>query len=132
MLEKVGEPKLVFVLEHRACLDHQAELSPVCRFTVFADEVAETVLELPNRDVGSDRHGLIQGARAGMLQSRVLLRLRDLPHGGSGRRLGPGGYGGEGGHGSSRHAGQHRKQRSCAWLHGGASHPKAFWGRTAS
>ena len=110
MFEKVGEPKLVFVLEHRARLDHQAELSPVRRLTVFADEVAETVLELPNRDVGSDRHGLIQGAGAGMLQSRVLPRLCDLPHGGSGR-LGPSGYGGDGGHGSNSHAGQHRKQR---------------------
>ena len=65
MFEKVGEPKLVVVLNHRAYVDHQAQFSPVGRLTIFTDVVAETVLELPDRDVGSDRHGPHPGSRYG-------------------------------------------------------------------
>ena len=65
VLDDVGQPALVLVLEDGPGVDDKAQLGPVLRLAVLADPVPEPVGELADRDPGIDRDLLVEGVLGG-------------------------------------------------------------------
>ncbi len=73
VLDDVGQPALVLVLEDGPGVDDEAQVGPVLGLAVLADPVAEPVGELADRDPGIDRDLLVErvlGGRDGGLVGR--------------------------------------------------------------
>ena len=60
VLDKVREPALVFVFEHRARIDDEPKLGARLRLSVLPDVVAEPVRERAYRNERIDRNGLVE------------------------------------------------------------------------
>src|SRR5689334_15695180 len=61
VLDHVGEPALIFVLEHRAGVHHQSELGALFRLVILANVVAHAVAERADRYRGVERERSLRG-----------------------------------------------------------------------
>ena len=78
VLDDVRQPELIVLFEHRARVDHEAELGPLRGARVATDVVAQPVLQPPDGDAGVHRHPLGGGRQRRDRQRRRLARRRGL------------------------------------------------------